>query len=34
VIIPFIDKFPKDNGGEIYNLLTTKPMEVQETGEK
>jgi hypothetical protein len=31
VIIPFVDRFPKDNGGEIYALLTTKPAETQET---
>jgi hypothetical protein len=28
VIIPFVDRFPKDTG-EIYSLLTTKPSEVQ-----
>jgi type IV secretory pathway VirB4 component len=33
VIIPFADRFPKDNGGEIYNLLTTKPSEVQAVSE-
>ena len=27
MIIPFVDKFPKDSG-EIYNLLTTKPVEI------
>jgi hypothetical protein len=34
VIIPFIDRFPKDNGGEIYALLTTKPSEMQKEGGK
>jgi hypothetical protein len=27
-IIPFVDRFPKDNGGIIYSLLTTRPTEV------
>ena len=31
IIIPFIDRFPKDNGGEIYQLLTTKVSEVQDS---
>ena len=29
IIIPFIDRFPKDSG-EIYSLLTSKPLEMQE----
>ncbi len=31
VIIPFVDRFPKDSG-EIYQLLTTKPAEQIEAG--
>jgi type IV secretory pathway VirB4 component len=34
VIIPFADRYPKDNGGEIYALLTTRPSEMQEAGAK
>ncbi len=34
VIIPFVDRFPKDNGGEIYALLTTRPTEAAETSGK
>ena len=30
VIIPFVDRFPKDT--EIYSLLTTKPSEMQGVG--
>jgi hypothetical protein len=33
VIIPFVDRFPKDSG-EIYQLLTTKPAEQMEAGAK
>jgi len=35
MILPFVDKFPKDiGGGEIYSLLTTKPSEVAEVSKK
>lgn len=34
IIIPFVDRFPKDNGGEIYALLTTKPSEINEVATK